>query len=61
MKQAALSYFQYPEMVLVPLILFFLFFLVLLLFITRPKNIELFKKLEKMPLEEEDIINDRTK
>ena len=25
MKQAALSYFQYPEMVLVPLILFFLF------------------------------------
>ena len=48
-------------MVLVPLILFFRFFLVLLIFITRPKNKELFKKLERMPLEEEEIINDRTK
>jgi len=61
MKQAALSYFQYPEMVLVPLILFFLFFLVLLIFITRPKNKEIFKKMEKMPLEEEESINERNK
>lgn len=58
MKQAALSYFQYPEMVLVPLLLFFLFFLVLLIFITRPGNVELFKKMEKMPLEEEETINE---
>ena len=59
MKQAALSYFQYPEMVLVPLILFFLFFMLLLIFITRPANIELFKKMEKMPLEEEEFTNER--
>lgn len=58
MKQAALSYFQYPEMVLVPLILFFVFFMLLLFFITRPKNRELFKKMENMPLEEEDKFNE---
>ena len=58
MKQTALSYFQYPEMVLVPLILFFVFFLLLLFFVTRPKNKELFKKMEKMPLEEEEFSND---
>ncbi len=58
MKQSALSYFQYPEMVLVPLILFFVFFMLLLFFITRPKNRELFKKMEKMPLEEEETNNE---
>ena len=58
MKQIALSYFQYPEMILIPLILFFLFFLVLLIIITRPANKELFKKMERLPLEEEDIINE---
>jgi cbb3-type cytochrome oxidase subunit 3 len=45
-------------MVLIPLILFFVFFLLLLFFITRPKNKELFKKMEKMPLEEEESINE---
>jgi len=58
MKQTALTYFQYPEMVLIPLILFFIFFLALLIFITRPRNVELFKKMEKMPLEEEENINE---
>ena len=60
MKQAALSYFQHPEMVLVPLILFFVFFLLLIFFITRPRNIEIFKKMERLPLEEEENANERT-
>ena len=54
MKQIALSYFQYPELILIPLIIFFLFFIVLLIIITRPENKELYKKMEKLPLEEED-------
>jgi len=54
MKQIALSYFQYPELILIPLILFFLFFTVLLIMITRPRNKELYKEMEMLPLEEED-------
>lgn len=54
MKQIALSYFQYPELILIPFILFFLFFLVLLIIVTRPRNKELYKKMEMLPLEEED-------
>ena len=54
MKQIALSYFQYPELILIPLIIFFLFFAVLLIIITRPESKELYKKMEMLPLEEED-------
>ena len=57
MKQIALSYYQYPELILIPLILFFLFFTVLLVIVTRPKNKELYKKMEMLPLEEEDRIS----
>lgn len=57
MKQLALSYFQYPELILIPLILFFLIFLVLLIIITRPKNKDLYKRMEMLPLEEEDKIS----
>lgn len=58
MKQIALSYFQYPEMILIPFILFFIFFLALLVIITRPANKEIFKKMEKLPLEEEGTYNE---
>lgn len=54
MKQTALSYFQYPELILIPFILFFLIFSILLIIVTRPKNKELYKKMEMLPLEEED-------
>ena len=57
MKQIALSYFQYPELILIPLVIFFLFFTVLLIIVTRPRNKELYKKMEMLPLEEEDNIS----
>ena len=58
MKQIALSYFEYPELILIPFIIFFLFFLLLLIEISRPQNIEQFKKIEQLPLEEENYDNE---
>lgn len=61
MKQTALSYFGHPYMILVPLIIFFTFFVYLIFTVTRRSNKKVFEELANIPLkDEEDYANEQS-
>ena len=54
MKQIALSYFEHPYLILIPLIIFFLFFIYLLVTVMRKSNVSIYKELADIPLKDEE-------
>ena len=62
MKQIALSYFEHPYLILIPLIMFVTFFVYLIITVMRKSNKEAFDELANIPLmDEEDYTDDRSK
>ena len=53
MKQLALSYFDNPELALIPMIIFIVFFVVLLISVFSSANKNKYEYLSKLPLEDE--------
>lgn len=61
MKQIALSYFEHPYLVLIPLIIFFTFFVYLIITVMRRSNRELFEEFSNIPLyDEEDTVDEQS-
>ena len=54
MKQLALTQFPWPELALVPLVMFFVFFSAVLVWVFMKSNAEKFGRLSRLPLEGED-------
>lgn len=59
MKQAALSYFEHPYLIIIPLIIFLTFFVYLIITVMRKSNRKAFEELAHIPLkDEEDYADD---
>jgi cbb3-type cytochrome oxidase subunit 3 len=54
MKQEALTQFPWPELALVPLIIFFIFFVGVIVWVNLKANKEKFGQVSLLPLEGED-------
>ena len=54
MKQIALSYYGHPYLIIISLIIFIAFFIGLILWVQLKSNKQIYKELEKLPLEEEE-------
>lgn len=54
MKQLGLSYYEHPEILMIPLIIFILFFVGLIFWVSIKSNRDLYKEIEQLPLEKED-------
>jgi len=57
MKQIALSYFEHPYLILIPFIIFFLFFIYLLITVMRKSNVNVYRELADIPLKDEEDDN----
>jgi cbb3-type cytochrome oxidase subunit 3 len=53
-KQLALTQFPWPELAMVPLVLFFIFFVGVLVWINLRSNREKFLSMSRLPLEGEE-------
>ncbi len=54
MKQIALSYFEHPYLIIIPLIIFFTFFVYLIITVMRKSNKTVFDELANIPLKDEE-------
>ncbi|NIP30480.1 MAG: CcoQ/FixQ family Cbb3-type cytochrome c oxidase assembly chaperone [Candidatus Dadabacteria bacterium] len=54
MKQLALSYFENPDLILIPLLIFIVFFVFILISVFRKSNQKLYDYLSRLPLEDEE-------
>jgi cbb3-type cytochrome oxidase subunit 3 len=53
MKQIALAYYEHTYLVVIALLIFFIAFIAIVVSTFRKSNEEIYKELEKLPLEEE--------
>lgn len=54
MKQIALAYYEHTYLVAIALLIFFTTFIAIVLSTYRKSNEEIYKELEKLPLEKEE-------
>lgn len=54
MKQIALAYYEHTYLVAIALLIFFTAFIAIVLSTYRKSNEEIYKELEKLPLEKEE-------